>query len=100
MPAAVSGPPVADSQPQLRPVGLRVPGPGLQVAVEAAGRLMADLDRPGRTALAADPDLPAVQVKVAAGGVVGVVADPGQLGQPDAGRGEHRDDRGVAARGE
>jgi hypothetical protein len=29
-----------------------------------------------------------------------VAADPGQLGQADAGRGEHRDDRGVAARGE
>jgi hypothetical protein len=41
-----------------------------------------------------------LQVKVAAGGVVRVAADPGQLGEPDAGRGEHRDDRGVAARGE
>jgi len=81
-------------------VRLRVPGAGPQVAVEAACRLMADLDGPGRTALAADPDLPGLQVEVAAGGVVRVVADPGQLGQPDAGRGEYGDDRGVAARGE
>ena len=40
-------PPVADAQPQLRPVRLRVAGPGPQVAVQAAGRLMADLDGPG-----------------------------------------------------
>jgi len=70
------------------------------VTVEAAGRPVADLDGPGRAALAADPDLPGVQVKVAAGGVAGVVADAGQFGQVNAGRGEHRDDRGVAARGE
>ena len=103
MPVAVSGPPVVHAEPQLGPVCLGVPGAGPQVAVEAAGRLMADLDGPGRTALAADADLPAAQVKVIAGGVVGVVADPGQLGQlgqPDPGRGEHRDDRGVAALGE
>src|SRR5580700_8684439 len=93
-------PPVVHAEPQLRPVRLRVPDPGSQVAVEAAGRLMADLDGPGRTALAADPDLPGLQVQVAAGGVAGVVADPGQLREPDAGRGEHRDDRGITARGE
>jgi hypothetical protein len=45
---------------------------------------MADLDGPGLAALAADPDLPGLQVEVASGGVAGVVADPGQLGQPDA----------------
>jgi hypothetical protein len=54
----------------------------------------------GCAAFAADPDLPGVQVEVAVGGVAGVVADPGQLGEADAGRGEYRDDRGVAARGE
>src|ERR1035441_9952918 len=99
-PGSGQRPPVARAEPQLRPVRLRVPGPGPQVAVQAAGRLMADLDGPGGAALAADPDLPALQVKVAAGGVAGVVADPGQLREPDAGRGEHRDDRRVAARGE
>jgi len=53
-----------------------VPGAGPQVAVEAAGRLVADLDGPGRPAFAEDPDLPGSQVQVAAGGVVGVAADP------------------------
>jgi hypothetical protein len=77
-----------------------VPGAGAQVAVEAAGRLVADLDDPGLAGLPGDPDLPGLQVQVAAGGVARVVADPGQLGEPDAGRGEHGDDRGVAARGE
>ena len=72
-------PPVIHAQPQLRPLGLRVPGAGPQVAVEAAGRLMADLDGPGGAAFAADTDLAGVQVEVAAGGVAGVVADPGQL---------------------
>jgi hypothetical protein len=81
-------PPVARAEPQLRPVRLRVPGPGPQVAVEAASCLVADLDGPGGTALAADPDLAGVQVQVAAGGVAGVVADPGQLLHP--GRREQR----------
>ena len=93
-------PPVVHAEPRLRLPGLGVPGAGAEVAVEAAGGLVAYLDGAGLAALAADPDLPAVQVKVAAGGVAGVVADPGQFGEPDAGRGEHRDDRGVAARGE
>src|SRR5271154_2212094 len=74
-------PPVIDAEPQLRLPGLCVPGPGPQVAVEAAGRLMADLDGPGLAGLAADPDLPGLKVKVAAGGVAGVVADPGELGE-------------------
>ena len=90
-------PPVAGAQPQLRPVRLGVPGAGPQVAVEAAGRLVADLGGPGRAALAGDPDLPGLQVKVITGGVVRVVADPGHLGQPDAGRSEHRDDGGIPA---
>src|SRR6185312_15457763 len=47
-------PPAVHAEPQLRPPGLRVPGAGPQVAVEAAGRLVADLDGPGRAALAAD----------------------------------------------
>jgi hypothetical protein len=41
--------------------------------------------------------IPGLQVKVITGGVVRMVADPGQLGQPDAGRGEHRDDGGIPA---
>jgi hypothetical protein len=41
-------------------------------------------------ALAADGDFPLPQVDVAA-------PQAGQLRQPDAGRGEHRDDRGIAA---
>jgi hypothetical protein len=77
-----------------------VPGAGPQVAVEAAGRLVADPDGTGLAALPGDPDLPGLQVQVAAGGVVRVLADPGQFRQPDAGRLEHRDDRGVAARSE
>jgi hypothetical protein len=77
-----------------------VPGAGAQVAVEAASRLVADLDGPGCSALAADPDLAGLQVQVAAGGVAGAAADPGQFRQADAGRGEDRDDRGIAARGE
>jgi hypothetical protein len=32
--------------------------------------------------------------------IVRIVADPGQLPGPDPGRGEHRDDRGVAPLGE
>ncbi len=61
---------------------------------------MADLDGPGGAALAGDADLPAVQVKIVTRGVVRVVADARHLGQADAGRGEYRDDRGVAALGE
>jgi hypothetical protein len=35
--------PVADAQPQLRPLGLRMPGPDTDIAVDAPGGLMADL---------------------------------------------------------
>ena len=55
-------PAVVLAEPQLGPVRLGVPGAGPQVAVQAAGRLVADLDGPGRPAFAADPDLPALQV--------------------------------------
>jgi len=64
-------PPVVDAQRQLRAVRLAVPGAGPQVAVQAAGGLVADLDGPGGTALAGDPDLPGVQVQVSAGGSSG-----------------------------
>ena len=74
-----------------------MPGAGPQVPVEAAGGLVADLDDAVLAALAADGDLPLPQVDVAAPRVTGVVAEAGQLGQPDAGRLEYRDDGGVAA---
>ena len=64
-----------------------------QVPVQAAGGLVADADDPVLAALAADGDLPLPQVEVTG-------SQAGQFGQPDAGRGEHRDDRGVAALGE
>ncbi len=70
-----------------------VPGAGAQVPVQAEGGLVADADDPVLAALAADDELPLPQVEVTA-------AQAGQLGQPDAGRGEHREDRGVAALGE
>lgn len=75
-------------------------GPGPQVVVDAAGGLMADLDDPRLAALAADPDLPVLQVNIAAQRVARVIADSGKLGQPDAGRPENRDDRVVPALGE
>src|SRR5271166_5901004 len=87
--------PVVHAEPQLGPPGLGVPVPGPQVPVQAAGCLVADLDDAVLAALAADGDLPLPQVDVAAPRVAGVVAEAGQLGQPDAGRLEHRDDRGV-----
>src|SRR5271165_6315498 len=92
--------PVVHAEPQLGPPGLGVPDPGQQVPVEAAGCLVADPVDPGLAALAADGDLPLPQVDVAAARVAGVVAEAGQCGQPDAGRLEHRDDRGVTALGE
>src|SRR6266702_2952548 len=64
-------PPVADPEPQLRPVRLRVPGADAEVPVEAAGGIVTDLDDPGLSALAADGDLPLPQVDVAALRVVG-----------------------------
>jgi len=57
------------------------------------GTLVTDLDDPVLAALAANHKLPLPQVDV-------IAAQAGQFGQPDAGRGEHRDDRGVAALGE
>jgi hypothetical protein len=70
-------------------------GTGPQVPVDAAGGLIADRDDAGLAALAEDPDLPAVQVQVTVGRVARVVPDAGQLRQPDPGRLEHRQDRGV-----
>jgi hypothetical protein len=67
--------------------------PGALLPVQAPGGLVADLDDPVLTAFAADSDLPLLQVDVAA-------SQAGQLGQPDAGRGEDRDDHGVAPLGE
>jgi hypothetical protein len=61
---------------------------------------MADPDHPRPAALAAHRDLPPPQVHVAAARVMRVVADSGQFPGPDAGRGEHRDDRGVTPLGE
>jgi hypothetical protein len=77
--------------------GLPSPGASADVPVQAPGRLVADLDDPGLAALAADRDLPLPQIDVTAPRVIGVVQDAGQLGQPDAGRPEYRDERGVAA---
>jgi hypothetical protein len=72
-------PPVVHAEPQLGPPGLEVPGADAQVAVEAAGRLVADPDGAGLAGLPGDADLAGVQVQVAEGGVVRVAADPGQL---------------------
>src|SRR5271157_1792791 len=96
-PAGCHGPPVADPEPQLRPVRLGVPGADAEVPVEAAGGVEADLDDPGLAALAVDGDLPVPQVHVAAPRVVSVVPDSGQLRQADPGRPEHGDQGGVAA---
>ena len=85
MPAAVSGSRLPAPEPQLRPPGLGVPGPGADVPVQAPGGLAADPDDPVLAALAADGDLPLPQVDVAALRVAGVVPQAGQLGQPDAG---------------
>jgi hypothetical protein len=74
-----------------------MPCPDPQVPADAAGSLVVDLDDPILAALPPDLDLPGFQVQVGAVRVARVVADPGQLGEPDAGRPEHRDDRGVAA---
>jgi hypothetical protein len=54
----------------------------------------------GLAGLPGDADLAGVQVQVAAGRIVRVIADPGQLGELEAGRGEHGDDRSVAPGGE
>ena len=65
------------AEPQLGPPGLWVPG--AQVAVQASGCLVADLDGAGLAGLPGDADLAGVQVAVAAGRLVRVVADSGQL---------------------
>ena len=90
-------PPPPDPQPQLGPARQRVSRPDPQVPVHAPSRLVADLDDPFPAGLAADPDLPARQVQVAAGRIARVAADPGEFGPADAGRQEHIDDRGVPA---
>ena len=72
--------PVARAQRQLRPPGLRVPGPGAEVPVQAPGGLVADLDDAVLAALAADADLPLPQIDVTAPRVIGVVQDACQLG--------------------
>ena len=84
-PGGSERPAAARAKPQLGPPGLRVPGAGAQVAVQGAGRLVADLDGAGLAAFPGDADLPGGKVQVVAGGVAGVVADPGELGEPDCG---------------
>jgi hypothetical protein len=61
---------------------------------------VADLDDPGFAVLAPDGNLPLPQIQVTTLRVLRVVTDSGEFGQPDTGRPEHRDDRGVAALGE
>jgi hypothetical protein len=95
--------PVAGAEPQLRPPGLRVPGPGAEVPVQAPGCQVADPDDPDDpvlAGLAADGDLPPPQIAVTTPRVTGVIPQAGQLGQPDAGCPEHRDDRGITVLGE
>src|SRR6516162_2620326 len=82
--------PVVYPGPQLRPVGLGVPGADADVPVQGAGGVVADLDGPGLAALAVDGDPPVPQVKVAAPPVAGVVADAREFRQPHPGRPEHR----------
>jgi hypothetical protein len=77
-------PPAAGPEPQPQAVPLLVPRTDPEVAVDPAGGLMIDPGRPVAAALAADMNLPAVQVQVAAVRITGVVANPGQLGQPVA----------------
>jgi hypothetical protein len=62
-------PPSVDAEPQLGPPGLGVAGADTEVAVDGAGGLTVDPDSPflaALAALAADPDLPGLQVHVAA----------------------------------
>jgi len=76
---------------------LGVPGPGPEVPVHSARGRVADRDDRGRAVLAPGGNLPLPQIQVTTVGVVRVVTDCGEFGQPDTGRPEHRDDRGVAA---
>ena len=77
-----------------------MPAAGAEVPVQAPGGLVADPDDAVLAALAADGDLPLPQVDVTTARIPGVVLQAGQLGPPDAGRLEHRDDRGIATLGE
>jgi hypothetical protein len=95
-PAAVQRAAGSLPEPQLGPVRQLVPGPGPQVPVQPARGLVAELHRPWPSALPLDPDLAGAEIDIAAVRVVRVAADPGQLGEPDARRQEHRDDRRVA----
>ena len=80
----------AHAQPQRARPGHLVLGTLALVAVERAGRVVGEPDRPLLVALARDNGL-----AVARGDVVR--RQPGQLGQPGAGVLEHRDDGVVAA---
>ena len=93
-------PPVIDAQPQLWPPGLSVPRSHPDIPVQGPGAWIADLDDALLAVLATDDDLSLSQVQVATLRIHRVVSDRGELGQPDAGRLEHRDDRCVAALGE
>ena len=75
-------------------------GPGAEVPVQGAGGLVVDLDDPRPAVVAPGGDLPLPQIQIATLGIVGVIPDRGEFGWPDAGRAEHRDDRGGAALGE
>ena len=88
-------PPVVHPQPQMLPPGLGMAGAGPDVAVQAAGGLAADPDNPRPAALAPDRDLPLALVQITTLRILGVVADPGKLREPDASRLEHGDDRGA-----
>jgi hypothetical protein len=57
--------PVVDAEPQLRPANLGVPGADADVAVQGAGGVVADLDRAGVAAPAANGDLSMPQVDIA-----------------------------------
>src|SRR3984885_9826666 len=70
-------------------------GTHAQVPVKTPGGLIADRDDAWPAALAEDPDLPPVQVQVTTRRVAGAEPDPGQFREPDAGRLEHGQDRGV-----
>ena len=69
-----------------------MPGPDPEVAIDPAGRLMIDPHDPVLAALAPDIDLRRCRARVAPAGIIGVIADPGQLGQPDPRRPEHGED--------
>src|SRR5260221_11140568 len=93
------GRPVVHAEPQLRPACLGMPFADPDVAVGAAGGIMADLDGPPPAAPPADRDLPAPQGTLPAQRAIRAAAGPGQLRQPDAGGHGTGDDAAVAARG-